>query len=88
VFSLRVTPLPVVTVVGYGLGNGPKLNQSCKTFHGAFPTPGTGCRRQPSGVRIATYKTADNQLWAVAHRPGGAHVAVLRPGNVIEVLLC
>jgi WD40 repeat protein len=35
---------------------------------------------------VATYKTADNSLWAVAYRPGGAHVAVLGPGHVIEVL--
>src|SRR5262249_55407200 len=35
---------------------------------------------------IATYKTTDNTLWAVAYRPGGAHVAVLGPGHVIEVL--
>jgi WD40 repeat protein len=35
---------------------------------------------------IATYKTAENRLWAVAYRPGGAHVAVLGPGHVIEVL--
>jgi WD40 repeat protein/predicted Ser/Thr protein kinase len=35
---------------------------------------------------VATYKTADNRLWAVAYRPGVAHVAVLGPGHVIEVL--
>jgi WD40 repeat protein len=35
---------------------------------------------------IATYKTAENSLWAVAYRPGGAHVAALGPGHVIEVL--
>jgi WD40 repeat protein len=35
---------------------------------------------------IATYKTAERWLWAVAYRPGGAHVAVLGPGHVIEVL--
>src|SRR5262249_10050618 len=39
-----------------------------------------------SGSHIATYKTAENGLWAVAYRPGGAHVAVLGPGHVIEVL--
>src|SRR5262249_19161497 len=35
---------------------------------------------------VAPYKTAENRLWAVAYRPGGAHVAVLGPGHVIEVL--
>jgi WD40 repeat protein len=39
-----------------------------------------------SGRRLATYKTAEDGLWAVAYRPGGAHVAVLGPGHVIEVL--
>jgi WD40 repeat protein/predicted Ser/Thr protein kinase len=39
-----------------------------------------------AGARIATYKTADNMLWAVAFRPGGAHVAVLGSGHVIEIL--
>jgi WD40 repeat protein/tRNA A-37 threonylcarbamoyl transferase component Bud32 len=39
-----------------------------------------------SGAPIATYKTAENGLWAVAYRPGGAHVAVLGPGHVIEIL--
>jgi WD40 repeat protein len=39
-----------------------------------------------SGSRIATYKTADDGLWAIAYRPGGAHLAVLGPGHVIEVL--
>jgi WD40 repeat protein len=39
-----------------------------------------------AGGRIATYKTAENRLWAVAYRPGGAHIAVLGPGQVIEVL--
>src|SRR5262249_8310954 len=38
------------------------------------------------GRRIATYKTAENKLWAVAYRPDGAHIAVLGPGHVIEVL--
>jgi WD40 repeat protein len=38
------------------------------------------------GLQIATYKTAENRLWAVAYRPGGAHVAVLGPGHIIEVL--
>jgi WD40 repeat protein len=36
--------------------------------------------------QIATYKTAENRIWAVAYRPGGAHIAVLGPGHVIEVL--
>jgi WD40 repeat protein len=36
--------------------------------------------------QVATYKTADNRLWAVAYRPDGAHIAVLGPGHVIEVL--
>src|SRR5262249_12995874 len=27
-----------------------------------------------------------NGLWAVAYRPGGAHIAVLGPGHVIEIL--
>jgi WD40 repeat protein len=36
--------------------------------------------------QIATYKTAENKLWSVAYRPGGAHIAVLGPGHVIEVL--
>jgi WD40 repeat protein len=36
--------------------------------------------------QIATYKTAEKGLWAVAFRPGGAHIAVLGPGHVIEVL--
>jgi WD40 repeat protein len=36
--------------------------------------------------RIATYKIAQERLWAIAYRPGGAHVAVLGPGHVIEVL--
>jgi WD40 repeat protein len=36
--------------------------------------------------QIATYKTAERGLWAVAYRPGGTHVAVLGPGHVIEVL--
>jgi WD40 repeat protein/predicted Ser/Thr protein kinase len=35
---------------------------------------------------LATYKTADSKLWAVAYRPGGTHVAVLGSGHVIEVL--
>jgi WD40 repeat protein len=35
---------------------------------------------------VATYQTADNRLWAVAYRPGGAYLAVLGPGHVIEVL--
>jgi WD40 repeat protein len=35
---------------------------------------------------IGTYQTAENRLWAVAYRPGGAHIAVLGPGHVIEVL--
>jgi eukaryotic-like serine/threonine-protein kinase len=39
-----------------------------------------------SGRQIATYKTAENRLWAVAYRPGGTHLAVLGPGHVIEVL--
>jgi WD40 repeat protein len=39
-----------------------------------------------SGRRIATYKTADTSLWAVAYRPGGAHIAVMGPSHVIEVL--
>jgi WD40 repeat protein len=39
-----------------------------------------------SGRRIATFKTAEKETWAVAYRPGGAHVAVLGPGHVIEVL--
>jgi WD40 repeat protein len=39
-----------------------------------------------SGARIATYKVADSQVWAVAYRPGGAHVAVLGPGHIIEIL--
>src|SRR5262249_25948112 len=38
------------------------------------------------GRQIATYKTAEHGLWAVAYRPGGAHVAVLGPGHAIEVL--
>jgi WD40 repeat protein/predicted Ser/Thr protein kinase len=38
------------------------------------------------GRQIATFKTAENSLWAVAYRPDGAHVAVLGPGHVIEVL--
>jgi WD40 repeat protein/predicted Ser/Thr protein kinase len=38
------------------------------------------------GRQIATHKTAENRLWALAYRPGGAHVAVLGPGHVIEVL--
>jgi WD40 repeat protein/predicted Ser/Thr protein kinase len=36
--------------------------------------------------QIATYKTAEKRTWALAYRPGGAHVAVLGPGHVIEVL--
>jgi WD40 repeat protein len=36
--------------------------------------------------QITTYKTAAKGLWAVAYRPGGAHLAVLGPGHVIEVL--
>jgi WD40 repeat protein len=36
--------------------------------------------------QVATYKTAETTLWAVAYRPDGAHVAVLGPGHVIEVL--
>jgi WD40 repeat protein len=36
--------------------------------------------------RVATYKLGARGLWAVAYRPGGAHVAVLGPGHVIEVL--
>jgi WD40 repeat protein len=39
-----------------------------------------------SGRHVATYKTADTQVWSVAYRPGGAHIAVLGPGHVIEVL--
>ena len=35
---------------------------------------------------VATYKTAENTMWAVAYRPSGGHVAVLGPGHVIEVL--
>jgi eukaryotic-like serine/threonine-protein kinase len=35
---------------------------------------------------VSTYKTAENKLWAVAYRPGGAHVAMQGPGHVIEVL--
>src|SRR5262249_60007437 len=35
---------------------------------------------------VATYKTAENRIWAVAYRPGGAHVAVLGSGHAIEVL--
>jgi WD40 repeat protein len=35
---------------------------------------------------VATYKTAENRLWAIAYRPGGTHVAVLGPSHVIEVL--
>jgi WD40 repeat protein len=35
---------------------------------------------------IATYRTAEEQIWAVAYRPGGAHLAVRGPGPVIEVL--
>jgi WD40 repeat protein len=35
----------------------------------------------------ATYKTAENKMWAVAYRPGGAHIAVLGGvGHVIEIL--
>src|SRR5262249_46279343 len=34
----------------------------------------------------ATYRTAEKETWAVAYRPGGAHVAVRGPGPVIEVL--
>src|SRR5262249_58548189 len=36
--------------------------------------------------QVATYKAAENALWAVAYRPDGTHVAVLGPGHVIEVL--
>src|SRR5262249_61903085 len=36
--------------------------------------------------QTATYKTAENEVWAVAYGPDGAHVAVLGPGHVIEVL--
>jgi eukaryotic-like serine/threonine-protein kinase len=36
--------------------------------------------------QIATYKTTDNTLWAVAYRPGGTHIAVLGSGHLIEVL--
>src|SRR5262249_27577386 len=36
--------------------------------------------------QVATYKTAENRIWAIAYRPDGAHVAVLGPGHVIEVL--
>jgi len=36
--------------------------------------------------QIATYKTAENRIWAVAYRPGSAHLAMLGPGHVIEVL--
>jgi WD40 repeat protein/predicted Ser/Thr protein kinase len=35
---------------------------------------------------IATYKTANNRLLAVAYHPGGAQVAMLGSGFVIEVL--
>jgi WD40 repeat protein/predicted Ser/Thr protein kinase len=35
---------------------------------------------------LATYKTADTKLWAVAYRPDGAHIAVLGTGHVIEIL--
>jgi WD40 repeat protein len=36
--------------------------------------------------QVATYRTAEKQTWAVAYRPGGAHIAVLGPGHVIEIL--
>jgi WD40 repeat protein len=36
--------------------------------------------------RVATFKTAEAQVWSVVYRPGGAHLAVLGPGHVIEVL--
>jgi WD40 repeat protein len=36
--------------------------------------------------RVATYRTAESQVMAVAYRPGGAHLAVRGPGPVIEVL--
>jgi WD40 repeat protein len=39
-----------------------------------------------SGRLMATYKTAEDRLWTIAYRPGGAHVAVLGPGHVIEIL--
>src|SRR5262249_53877202 len=39
-----------------------------------------------SGRPLATYKPAENRLWAIAYRPGGGHIAVLGPGHVIEVL--
>src|SRR5262249_25498247 len=35
---------------------------------------------------VATYRTAEKETWAVAYRPGGAHIAVLGPGHVLEVL--
>jgi WD40 repeat protein len=35
---------------------------------------------------VATYRTAEKETWAVAYRPGGAHLAVLGPGHVLEVL--
>jgi WD40 repeat protein/predicted Ser/Thr protein kinase len=39
-----------------------------------------------SGRQLATYQTADTKLWSVAYRPGGAHIAVLGGGHVIEIL--
>src|SRR5262249_50882129 len=36
--------------------------------------------------QVATYKTADNGLWAVAYHPGGTQIAVLGSGHIIEVL--
>jgi hypothetical protein len=39
-----------------------------------------------SGQQIATYQTAENILAAAAYRPGLARIAVLGPGQFIEIL--
>jgi WD40 repeat protein len=36
--------------------------------------------------QLATYKTAENRLWAVAYGPDGTQIAVLGPGHLIEIL--
>jgi WD40 repeat protein len=52
----------------------------------ADPTDGLRIWDLTSLRHIATYKTAEKGLWAVAYRPGGAHIAMLGPGHIIEVL--